>query len=462
MTAKVLLAIGLGLAWACGPAGSNGRPAEDDGGTAGSDGGTAGSDGGTAGDAAGTGTGSDPDPDPSIGFTQVGRTVGIDRSTEPASAGAFNGSGTLAYGSWLADLDGDGRLDYYAVNHGQSPHVSGLFLNSGAGGFGRNLFTVSLLSSTVNPPNLGNSNEMRFVGDLTGDGRVDFFFLGWGGLGTMCVNQGVAAHADWTGPSFLCFGTADGLAFADVNGDGKIDVLSLDLANFDAYTAYYAQTATYLWRLNNGDPNINHWPTTQDFLSLRTTDPNASAAAPFVDLDNDGIPDKIVGIPAPANNRGPYGTSIAGQQVFLGRASGAYVLRTATGLESVTQPITRVEDINGDGCLDIGTDITGYRDNQNWYVQSRTGTTCNVTFTATARTALPYYPGFKHYSVDIDNSGLLSQVVLIHGGYGSNDGLPTGVSIYRKRPDGTYAVIPPAQSGINLSEFYADNVAPNN
>ena len=427
---------------ACGPTGDGGSPA------------------GAESASAQAAIGGSTDPSPSITFTQVGKAVGIDRSNEPASAGTFNGSGTLAYGSWLADLDGDGRLDYYAVNHGQTSHLSGVFLNTGAG-FGKNLFTVSVLPATVNPANLGNSNEMRFVGDLTGDGLVDFFFLGWSGFGTMCVNQGVAAHSDWTGPSFRCFGTADGLAFADVNGDGKIDILSMDITNFDVYAAYYAQTATYFWRLNNGDPNINHWPTTQDFLSLRITDPAAAAAAAaFLDLNNDGIPDKVVGIPAPVANRGPYSTSTAGQQVFLGQATGSYLLKTGTGLEGVTDPITRTEDINGDGCIDIGTDITGYRDNQKWYIQNKTGTTCNVTFTATQRTALPFYPGFKHYPVDIDNSGLLSQAVLIHAGYGNNDGRPGGASIYRKLPNGSYTAITPTQSGINLAEFYADNLSP--
>lgn len=404
------------------------------------------------------------DPAPTLTFTQVAKPVGIDRSNEPPSAGAFTSSDTLAYGGWLADLDGDGRLDYFGVNHGQWPHLSGLFVNNGAGGFGKNLFTVSFQLSDDSYPNLGLSNELRFVGDLTGDGRVDLYFAGWSGQGVMCVNQGVSPHADWTGPSFLCFGTTDGLAFADVNGDGKIDVLTLDSTDFDAYTAYYSHTATYLWRLNNGDPNIQNWPTTRDFLGLRVTDPGA-VAAPFVDLDNDGIPDKIVGIPRPPDDRGPYATATAGHQVFLGQAGGAYALKTGTGLEGVTEPITRIEDVNDDGCLDIGTDATGYRDNQNWYVQNKAGTTCTVTFTPIPRTALPCYPGFKRYDVDLDNSGLLSRVVIIHSAYGHNDARPGGVSICRRSPDGTFTVITPAQSGIDVNgadevEFYAPNLSP--
>ncbi len=71
--------------------------------------------------------GSPADPNPGIAFTQIGLAVGLDRSREPASAGAFDPTNTLAYGGWLADLDGDGQLDYYAVNHGQTPHLSGLF-----------------------------------------------------------------------------------------------------------------------------------------------------------------------------------------------------------------------------------------------------------------------------------------------------------------------------------------------
>jgi hypothetical protein len=198
--------------------------------------------------------------------------------------------------------------------------------------------------------------------------------------------------------------------------------------------------------------------------TLRATDPGA-AVAPFVDLNNDGYPDKIVGIPLPPDQRDPSNTTLGGQQVFMGQANGGYTAKIGTGLEAITAPITRLEDVNDDGCIDVGTDSTGYRDNQSWYVQRKDGTSCSVAFTATPRTALPYYPGFRRYSVDIDNSGLLSKVVIIHTGYGSNDGRPGGVSIYRKLPDGTYTAVPPAQSGINIngastSEFYADNLSP--
>jgi hypothetical protein len=225
------------------------------------------------------------DPNPTLRFTQVGRSVGIDRHHEPASAGTFSASETVAYGAWLADFDGDGRLDYYAVNHAQNPHLSGLFVNNGAGGFGANLFTVALQPSSVHPPSMDQSNEMKYVGDLTGDGRVDLYFTGWSGLGVMCVNQGPVSGVDWSGPGYTCYGTTDALDVADVNGDGRPDVLGLDLSSFDTYTTYYSHTGNYVWRLNNGDPNINQWTAipSQRFLELHATH-SFSPSPPFVDL----------------------------------------------------------------------------------------------------------------------------------------------------------------------------------
>jgi hypothetical protein len=407
-----------------------------------------------------------PDRSPRIGFEQVGKTVGIVRSNEPASAANIpqpGGAPPIVYGSWLADLDGDGRLDYYAVSHSQVPHMSGLFINNGNGGFGKNLFTVSAQPAADAFPNLDITNEMRFVGDITGDGKVDLYFQSWSGRGALCVNQGIVPGPDWTGPGYVCYGTSDALAFADVNGDGKIDVLALDDDfAFDVYEAYYSQTARYKWRLNDGTPNLNNWPTSSDFLSLRVTDPH-QVAAPFVDLNNDGIPDKIVGIPQA--DHGTYDTEVGGQRVLLGQANGTYQEISPSGLETASAPVTRLDDVNEDGCIDVGTDITGYRDNQTWYLQNKHGTTCTGTFTATPRTALPYYPGFKHYDVDVDNSGVLAKAVIIHKAYSNDPGYPGGVSIYRKQPDGSYGALTPGATGIQINgdsttEFYADNLSP--
>src|SRR5512139_733036 len=109
MDSRIVALVGSGLLCACGGAASNAEP------------------------------GSQParsfsnldavDPSPAVTFVQVARSVGIDRRREPASAGPYTDAGTYPYGSWLADLDGDRRLDYYAVNHGQHPHLSGLFVN---------------------------------------------------------------------------------------------------------------------------------------------------------------------------------------------------------------------------------------------------------------------------------------------------------------------------------------------
>ena len=55
--------------------------------------------------------------------------------------------------------------------------------------------------------------------------------------------------------------------------------------------------------VNNGDPNINHWPTTQNFAALRPTDPNAWAAAPFVDCRRRRYPGILVGSRGPGTRR---------------------------------------------------------------------------------------------------------------------------------------------------------------
>jgi hypothetical protein len=403
--------------------------------------------------------GAPADPGPTISFTQGGRALGLVRSNEPASASACPSKklGSLPYGTWLSDFDGDGDLDVYSVNHGQDCHLSGLWLNDAGRGFGTNLWSVAVGPAASNPASMDLSNEVKFVGDLTGDGRVDIYFLSWSSLATMCVNTGNVTGSDWSGPSFACYQSLSPRGFADVNGDGKMDVLVIDSAAPDNPYRSNLRLQPTMWRLNNGDPNINKWPTDSNpfhFVGL-------AAPGALLDFNKDGYPDKIWGVEVPPAERGPYATSSGGLRVELGQADGTYRLVTS-GLEDVKEPAVRFEDIDEDGCVDVGTDRTVYRDNQEWYVQDRSGTTCLATFHAVARTALPYYPGFSRTSVDVDNDGLLDKVVVVHSAYGHNDNKRPGVHIIRKLPAGGWVDIG-SSAGINIngtssSEFYADQL----
>ena len=411
--------------------------------------------------------GSPADPNPTIAFTQNALALGLDRTKEPPSASSCSfGTGVLQpYGSWFADFDGDGHLDVYNVNHGQVCHQSGLWLGNGTSGFGKNIYSVA---TTVAPTNgdYGLTNEVAFVGDLTGDGRPDLYFTSWSGLGGMCVNQGNAAHSDWSGPSFVCYTATMAamgatshpvLNFGDVNGDGKIDIETLDpTVTYNLYKTY-CRTQPTVWLLNNGNPDPGTWTRVSNYQQFA-----GQSTGVFLDFNGDGRPDKIQGVEVASSQRGPYGGNSGGLRISLGQANGTYTQLTTTGLESVKPPITAIEDINEDGCLDVGVDQTGYRDNQTWYVQNKSGGACLLTFTAKARTALPYYPGFRRYTADFDNDGLLDHAVIVHIGYGNNDGVAGGIHIMRKLTNGTYQDLGAAGTNLNgtdSSEFYADNLA---
>jgi hypothetical protein len=400
------------------------------------------------------------DPSPSLSFTQNALAVGINRAVEPPSAAVYPTPklGTLSYGTFLADLDGDSLLDVYDVNHGQGAHLSGMWMNDGAGAFGPNLWTVAVAPAATKGANLGLTNDISYVGDFNGDGRVDIYFLDWSGLGGLCVNTGTAAHGDWTGPGFDCYTALEPRAFGDVNGDGRIDVQVVDpSAPYDVYKDW-ARTLPTSWRLNNGDPNFNSWPSdANDFHFVGKAAPGV-----LLDFNKDGLPDRLQAIEVDPSLRGPFALKSGGLVVSLGQAGGTYAPVTS-GLEAVTDPVSRVEDVDEDGCLDVGVDRTGYRDNQFWYLQDRSGAACLATFHYVDRTTLPYHPGYKHYSVDFDNDGLVDKAVIIHNGYGANDRKAGGVHLYRKLPAGGYADLGAAGIGIdgtNASEFYADQLCP--
>lgn len=401
----------------------------------------------------------------SLSFHQEALTRGLDRLREVAAASSIPydpNSYNLPYGMFLSDLDGDGLLDVYVPNHGQVPHRSGLWINNGSGAFSPNIFTVSLTSPSAY---LNNTGWMYEPVDLNGDGRPDLHFGGWYSYGVVCYNRGVSSAGGWTGPRFECrqsiypvsfAGTnrdSPGLSplpFADVNRDGRLDILTYQ--NPSAYDNYLSllRTLPTVWRLNNGNEDTRTWPAVTSEFDLV----GAAPAGALLDLNGDGLPDKIQGIPVASSQRGPFGVGSGGTEVYFGQPDRTYALQPS-GLESVTSPIAALEDVNRDGCIDVGFDDSSYKDNQYWYLQNvLSDGRCAGTWHWVGRTSpeLPHFLGAWRQSMDLDNSGVSLDVVIVKSAYGNTGGYSGGVHVFQQQPDRSWVEV--YNHGIDLNDAY--------
>ena len=137
----------------------------------------------------------------------------------------------------IGDMNRDGRPDR-AVAIGSGTGEIGLFFNRGDGGF------TPMVSKSVTP--LGNAPSLLALGDLNGDGWLDVasahtsagklgVFLGAG-------DGGLLAQRSYDAGSGL-----EALRLADLNGDGALDAV---LTN-GTFNGFSEQTVSVL--LGNGD-----------------------------------------------------------------------------------------------------------------------------------------------------------------------------------------------------------------
>jgi tetratricopeptide (TPR) repeat protein len=162
---------------------------------------------------------------------------------------------SLGGGVGLIDYDGDGWLDVYAVGGGKLadepvpppvPQQDRLFRNRGDGTFEDVTASVGLLAFP------GGYGHGVAVGDYDNDGHPDLFVTRWRSY-ALYRNRGDGTLEDRTAAAGLS-GSRDwpmSAAFADLDGDGDLDLYVCHYVDWDAWTAprcphpYDAHRSTY-------------------------------------------------------------------------------------------------------------------------------------------------------------------------------------------------------------------------
>jgi len=173
----------------------------------------------------------------------------------------------------LEDLDGDSDLDIVVAN--RTPAGSKILVNDGVGFFADQ--TVQRFSTP--PPFAGDV----VVADVNGDGSKDIIFASVSGGPLVFINSGGGDFIEETNVRTPTFSDSHGLAVADVDTDGDVDIFVTILGGVNT-----PPTQSRLL-LNNGNGFFTD-----------VSDTNLPAVvgdiryATFADVDNDGDPDHYI------------------------------------------------------------------------------------------------------------------------------------------------------------------------
>jgi enediyne biosynthesis protein E4 len=263
-------------------------------------------------------------------FTDVTAAAGVGVTHRWIDPEALDQVGLVAAGVAAGDADGDGLVDLYVV--GGDAGANHLFHNQGDGTF----VDVAVAAGVA----LGGSRSCGPVfADVDGDGHLDLLVLGVAGTRpTLFRNDGDGTFTDVTAGSGL--DTIDGntisAAFGDFDRDGDLDLF---LTHWG--TPNGRPSSQHLWR-NDGGFHFTDVSASSGVMAAWAERPLDLSFTPnFVDVNEDGWPDILVS--------SDFGSS----RVFINRGDGTF--RDATDPAVVTDENgmgSAIGDWDGDGHLD--------------------------------------------------------------------------------------------------------------
>lgn len=225
------------------------------------------------------------------------------------------GTSTILYGVSLGDINGDGYLDIVSASVGNN--TAGVLTGMVGGGFAP---AVAYSTGTGSTP-FGVE-----LGDVNGDGRLDIVTpnIGNGRIAVLLgqSNGGFAGASSYTtgNPS-----TPSSVALGDINGDGRLDIVADNGGN-----------AAVLLGQASGFAAASTYPISSS---------GGSASIALGDLNADGRLDVVT------TN---FNTNAVG--VLFGLTSGGFATASAYALGAGSTPASvAIGDVNGDGRRDIVT-----------------------------------------------------------------------------------------------------------
>jgi len=239
--------------------------------------------------------------------------------TDEAGKRRSGGSDT-SFGVAMADVDGDGDLDVFVSN---SEETNRLYINTDGKGTFEDMTDGSGLAVSK-----AATRGVAFA-DVNDDGKLDLFMTAYGSANLLFLGDGTGRFEDVSFSAGLAdMGAGQGACFADVDGDGDLDLF---VANFGDSDKLYLNDGSGVFR----DVTVS--------AGVQSDGVNGFGCV-FADFDEDGDVDLYV------NNDGAL------NKLYINDGNGVFTDKTVESGAGATDGggrAVQAADFNGDGHVDL-------------------------------------------------------------------------------------------------------------